>query len=214
VRQNKIYIIGFRHSGTTLLMSLINFHPHVDRIYFEKNIINVAPNKEWMKNYLRGRFEKSWGDKVPWYEIDGKTVIERCRKWLDYFRPHSRIIHIVRHPIDVAISNNSGSLFPQELMKVHLNKYTESVPQVIDFINSTKYGINVLFEDLVLNTNETLDNIYQFCNLKSNTKVIESVKSRIIDGIKEWKAFNYKNLTEKIDIPHFPYDEVLKRVGK
>jgi hypothetical protein len=212
VQGNSIFIVGFRHSGTTLLMNLLNYHPHVDRIYFEKDLITVAPDESWLKSYVKGRFKRSWGDKLPWYKDSGEVVVEKCRKWLKYFRPNARIIHIIRHPIDAALSNTLHNPDPN-LVKIQLDKYSKSIPLVIDFINSSRFAINLSFEDLALEPNKTLNKVYSFCDLESNSKILKSVQKKIIGGVKQSKAFVHKQRNLEYDIPHFTYEEIRERAN-
>jgi hypothetical protein len=188
-------------------MTLFDKHPQVDKIYFEKDIINVAPTKEWLEKYVRDRFTQSWGDKLPWYAQDADYMISSCYKWIKYFRPNARIIHIIRHPIDVALSNTLRDTNPKRVKK-QLDKYTATVPQIINFINPRKMCVNVLFEDLVYHTEEILGRLYSFCDLDNDKKIIKEVMQKPIGGIKIEKAFAYRKMGVDFDIPHFTYEEI------
>jgi len=179
----KIFITGFRHSGTTLLMQLLRAHPQVGWIEFEEGWIEYDKPKEWilmnasrqvsdMKNY-------AWGEKIPWghreSDVGAKRPIFMIRRWLKMFKNQARVLHILRHPIDVALSGRGTST---EIPEKSWEFITTTVPKVIDFINTKPRCATVIYEELVTKPEETLQKIFDFCGLKSDKKTIQKILNK------------------------------------
>jgi len=125
----KILVIGFQRSGTTLLRRLIDLHPnvlwilHETRLLSKEGLTNVNVISRYIKNNISNAesykfatiLKKNWGEKLPWYG-NGSNIIYYANKWSNIFRDESKIIHIVRHPIDVALSNVEKRDLIQQLL--------------------------------------------------------------------------------------------------
>jgi len=209
----KILIIGFRHSGTTMLMQLLRAHPEVGWIEFEEGYIEFDKPKEWIlmlaKKKVLDLKKYAWGEKIPWAlrenDIKGHRVINFSKKWLKYFKD-GRVVHILRHPLDVAMSGHGNQVGEQEL------KYIKSsIPKVIDFINSNKRCTTILYEELVTNPEVYLPKLFDFLNLKSTKKIVRKVINTPLKfgKINADRAFAYKQKDIKIDIN---YDEFVNKL--
>ena len=105
----KILIIGFQRSGTTLLRRMLHGHPEVRRMFHEEFLLKKCQSKDSLYKYLINHKispdKDTWGEKVPFYPSVRKiSVLKYCDIWNDYFGEDARILHIIRHPIDVAFS--------------------------------------------------------------------------------------------------------------
>ncbi|MFW9871504.1 MAG: sulfotransferase [Candidatus Thorarchaeota archaeon] len=190
----KILIIGFQHSGTTLLRALINSHPQVSMIYHEGRIIELNKSKEFIMKivsdmvYPDGK-KMSWGDKIPWMDGKGDRIIRLSKRWLKFFGKSARVILILRHPLDIALS-----IAPVQYKK-ELKLIMRSTPKVIDFVNQDRRCSVVLYEDLVLKPYETLRELFLFCGLRADKKVVRRVaekKDLRFGGINPKRAFAYR----------------------
>ena len=209
----KIFIVGFRHSGTTMLMQLVKAHPQVGFIENEEGFIDFDKPKNWILMHAVKRVPNlkkyAWGEKIPWgtrkEDVDGKRVIRLSKKWLKFFRGKARVLHIVRHPFDVALSGSG------KIGKIEWKYITTTVPLVIDYMNNNPKCATVVYEDLVTIPEIHLRNIFQFLSLDSSPKVIE----KIIDTplkfgkINADRAFAFKN--KKIN-KEFDYDKLIERI--
>ena len=205
----KIFITGFRHSGTTMLMQLLNAHPQVGFIENEMSYIEYDKPKEWVMSLASHRvsdFKKyAWGEKIPWgtrdEDIGAIRPVKMIIKWLKIFKKDARVIHILRHPIDVALSG--GRSYPGEK---DWRFITTTVPIVIDFINTQKRCATVVYEDLVTNPKVHLSQIFDFLNLNTNEKIINKIINTPLKfgKINADRAYAFKNKQINID---FDYDE-------
>ena len=89
----KIFVTGFRHSGTTMLMQLLRAHPQVGWIEMEESYIEFDRPKDWVLMHASRRVPNmkkyAWGEKIPWgnrnTDVDGKRAIGMIKKWLKFF---------------------------------------------------------------------------------------------------------------------------------
>ena len=174
----KILVIGFQRSGTTLLKSIIHFHPEIFHCFHEKLILN--------KNNFEQYENKNWGEKVPWYGNANK-IIKYTNRWLNTFGVDSRVLHIIRNSEDVAISNVKFRSFNKQKSKIDCEKSVAKVKEI--FFNNKRYK-EVLFEDLVTKPFDIVTEIFKFCNLDYSKNTI---KSLISPNKKKWKYFDNIN---------------------
>lgn len=175
----KILVIGFQRSGTTLLRRIIQYHPDIIKCFHERWVLN---NPKLYDNL----YDYNWGEKIPWYG-SSKNTIDYANRWLDLFKTNARIIHIIRHPEDVAISNFKFKAFNKKSTK---NKCEMSVAKLQkEFINN-KYYKEILFEDLVMDSFKITTEIFKFCQLNNSKKTINEI---ISPGKEKWRYFNNIN---------------------
>lgn len=211
----KILITGFRHSGTTMLMQLLRNHPQVGWIEMEESYIEFDKPKEWLIMMAKKRVPNlkkyAWGEKIPWghrpEDTNAKRAINFSKKWLNRFGKQARILHIIRHPVDVASSGRPDGNPGKETLEQTLN----TVPKYIKYINNNLYSATIVYEDLVLNPYKHLGNIFHFCGLISNKKVLNRViNSKLkFDRINADRAFAFKK--KGID-SHIDYGKILKKI--
>lgn len=211
---SKILIIGFQHSGTTLLRSLINSHPQVSIIFHEDRFIELDKSKEFIVKlvsdivYPDGK-KMSWGDKIPWVDGKGDRIIRLSKKWFNFFGKSARLILILRHPLDIALS--IAPLNHKKQLKLILS----STPKVIDFVNGDGRAATILYEDLVMNPNETLTSLFSFCGLASDKKVIRKIsekKDLTFGRINPERAFAYRK--KGVSDSLVDYEKLVSRVKR
>jgi len=210
----KILITGFRHSGTTMLMQLLRAHPQVGWIEFEEGYIEYDKPREWILMMAKRRVPNlkthAWGEKLPWAvrkdDINGQRVINFSKKWLKFFKD-GRVLLILRHPIDVALSGRGDN----NVGKLEMKYMQRSIPKVIDYINGNKRCAIITYEDLVTHPEIHLPNIFQFLRLDDNEKIVKKVINTPLKfgKINADRAFAYRhrNVTANVD-----YDEFLKKI--
>ena len=208
----KILITGFQHSGTTLLAQLINSHPEVGWIEFEEGYIEFDKPKEWIVMMAKKRVPNlkkyAWGEKIPWgnrnNDKNGKRVIEFSKKWLKFFGKDARILHILRHPIDVAASGSLNNSPGREAL--HL--IFKSLPKYIDFINTDRRCATIVYENLLLNPELHLLKIFKFLNLRDDKEALKNVMNTTLKfgRINPERAYAYRvksNSNLEIDYDQF-----------
>ena len=212
---NKILIIGFRHSGTTMLIQLLRNHPQVGWIEMEESYIEFDKPKKWLIMMARKRVPNlkkyAWGEKIPWghrpEDVKARRAINFTGKWLKRFGKQARVLHIIRHPVDVASSGRPDGNPGKKTLKQILN----TVPNYIEYINNNLYSATIVYEDLVMNPYEHLGNIFHFCGLDTNKKILNKViNSKLKFGkINSDRAFAFEKKGVK---PSVDYKKILKRV--
>ena len=114
--------------------------------------------------------DDSWGEKIPYYRLEitksdlNISLFDYCHRWNDYFLNESRIIHIVRHPVDVSISNKNAKYTAN--FSTALEVWTKNVPRVLDeFEANFDNVLTVKYEDILLEPERSLGEIFTFCKL-------------------------------------------------
>lgn len=208
----KIFITGFQHSGTTLLHQLIKAHPKVGWIENEENYIEFDKGKDWILKMASKRVsdmkEYAWGEKIPWIDDNGTRIINLMKLWCKYFKTKTRIIHILRHPIDT-----SNSISPK--LWDQLDYILKSLPNVIDYLNENKRASTILYEDLLLFPEKSLTNIFNFLDLEVNDKIIKNIintdlKFGKINSERAYAHRRLKPIQERIN--EVDYEKIIERI--
>ena len=173
----KIFIIGYQHSGTTLLHQLLKAHPQVGWIENEENYIEYDKDKHWVEMMAKKKVADlkkfAWGEKTPWIDVKGHRIISLCNKWCKYFKRDARILHIIRNPLDVCLSLNPNPDYIRGVIDIILR----SLPVVINYLNSNRRAATIVFEDLVCDPENKLESILNFLGLETNDKIIKKIMS-------------------------------------
>jgi hypothetical protein len=201
----KILVVGYQRSGTTLLRRLIGLHPNVVSMIHEKKLLKHGKSKKDILTFVnkftkKCKLDNTWGEKVPFYGND--SILSYCRKWINIFGDEARIVHIIRHPIDVAISNVKMKRSPARSVEKAIKLYERVYPRILKEIEKNdvlnKKTIIISFETLLEDPKKTLSRIFAFCKLRNDKKIIENISSakkddlRYFDGINANRAFSYK----------------------
>ena len=155
----------------------------------------------------------NWGEKIPYYNLRLRKndfnidLVKYCARWNSYFQDDSRIIHIIRHPVDVCISNKNSGYSPN--FQDPFDLWFKNVPKVVkNFERKFDNVLTIKYEDLILDSARLLEEIYAFCKLDSSSTVIEEILSGKsfykFKNLDRTRAFNYRNL------PNFDATRLLK----
>ena len=196
----KILVIGFQRSGTTLLRRMITIHPQVKKIFHE-NFLMSKYRKDRKKliqhiGEYKVKIDKhNWGEKVPFYGNikGGLHPLTYCNVWSELF-PDSKIVHIIRHPIDVGLSTINKYPNINDINKP-LKKYIKVMTSLIGNIDKLENSITIKYEDLLLDTDETINRVFKFCGLKEDVEIqtrMSKIKRPKFQKINSSRAFNYK----------------------
>jgi hypothetical protein len=221
----KVLVIGFPRSGTSLMYRVVKLHPEVKKMFFETNMLKrVGTDSE---NVLNNFFPKkiNVGEKVI-YEKDvmGKkpntspTPVDYCKIWNKRFKREAKIIQIIRHPYDVW-----NSLIIHKYMKRNikysvprmLENYFKFIPTYFDTISKFKNCFTVKYEDMILNSDILIPQIYEHCGLSTNYRFKERMKARRVflyktNGFKIHDVRLHKQKNEFMEIFDNNIDECLK----
>jgi len=204
----KILIIGFQRSGTTLMRRIIQGHPEIRKIFHESFLLRKYQTKEALMMAIeRTKFDPindNWGEKTPFYpNIRRIPVLKYCNTWNEYFGDESRILHIVRHPVDVAASilkkTNIGTI------NEPLNFYCNIMGAIIPDVKKIKNTFTFKYEDVLLNPDGVLPKIFDFCGLRLDVnfrqylKKLKNTKYQTLDASRVF-AYKNKNVIIKRDL--------------
>jgi hypothetical protein len=186
----KILIIGFQRSGTSLLRRIVDYHPDIKHCIHEKRVLNKPNVNKAITKAVKDKLgldidieNDHWGEKVPWYS-NGSEIISYTKKWLSRFGEEALVIHIRRHPIDVAISNvKKVGGHRRSTIKMH----KDSTSKVNDIFKNDHRYTTIRFEDLVTNPLETVKKVFKFCKLDYSDNLVKEV---IAPGRERWKHFD------------------------
>ena len=193
-----ILVVGHARSGTTYLIRTIQAHPEVKQTFFEHYIMNNNPKgKIFQLKSFKGRHGSKYincnlktdnmAEKILYtkrkFGKGDKTVLDYCDDWNEVFGDNSRIIHIVRYPLDTLLSHmkslkkqfggNEEKMLKQGIK--HSINFSKETPAIIDELLPVENIIHIKFEDFVLNQSETLKKIFKHCGLTNNKKLIEKL---------------------------------------
>lgn len=183
----KILVVGFPRSGTTLTYRIFKTHPQVSKMIFEQRILM---NKRLMSSFTPG---KICGEKVIYAKrVMGKigkskyNIVNYCNDWNNTFKDEARIIQIVRYPLDslnsLVISKKRHPRGPSA-SKVY-QEYLKYIPQYTLGISALNNCLTIKYEDLVMNPDEVIPNLYKHCDLKV-VKFKEKMKIKRVFNHKE-----------------------------
>lgn len=200
----KILVVGFPRSGTSLTHRIFKNHPEVRRMFFEKFMIRNRSKKELIKLYKEFSPGINCGEKIIYtrrrVKKDGTlTVIEYCQRWNDFFGEEARIIQPIRHPFDswASMKKNGVHRKKPEIMERLYNLYFEIVPNYTEIISSFPNCFTFKYENLVMNKDNVVKDLYSFCNL-SDFNFDEKMRERRVFANKELPFYRHEKLSEAL----------------
>jgi len=241
----KIFITGFQRSGTSLLRHLFELHPEVKKMWHETGMLKHGKNALYTAKVLhdpiplnkknrKGKLltssqftvnfslkDETWGEKIPYKSTTikkgyGGTLISYCKLWNLYFGKEARIVHIIRHPLDVA--NSTKKIGYSRSIITPIIQYKKIVPIIVNELKTFSNVIHVKYEDLLLNPKKTLNRLFKFCNLgysdETVDKIINSDNIYWFGKIDKSRAFNYKKKIKEINIKRHKLNEIIPFLNK
>jgi len=216
----QILIVGFQRSGTTLLRRILGIHPQVRSMFHEVFLLHKFDNKNDIIQFVSDKgvnpVLENWGEKAPFYpNVKKIPVIDYCRRWNGYFGETGRILHIVRHPLDVAqsvvVKKGKGNIKrPLDFYKLNMRSY-------ISKIQNIKTSFTFKYEDMIMNPDEMIPQIFEFCGLKKDIDFRESLsllENSKYQTINPSRAFAYRSSTPVVKINlSGVYHSINKNIG-
>ena len=210
-----ILIAGFQRSGTTLTRELMEKHPDIIKIFHEEKILNKGFDERQRESYLRKNkivdpYNTTWGDKVPFFSNSANGILHYIKEWRKLWKDRTRIIYLVRHPIDVAISNGKFgrkrgyNYNEEEIMRIQ----DFVIPTIIKDLSKIKDTLIVSYESLVTRTFYTLRRIFEFCNLDPlyTSEITRSKIGKRWGRVNSSRAFMYRWRGCPISLLKLSYD--------
>ena len=223
-----VIIGGCGRSGTTLLLAILDAHPHIYGIPYE-----VGMFTEWNEvdgKYLPRRMERLnrhiISNKIPesctrWCEKTPKNILY-YKRIIDYYKGNIKIINLVRDGRDVLLSRH-----PEDPNKywVPIHRWVSDIKLGLEVNDLAQIHI-VRYEDLVANYKDVIQRICDFIGEKStdqilnwfdhtkvrnNTAWFQSVQKIHTQSVGKWKKEENKIRVEEImNYPEVP--DLLKRL--
>jgi hypothetical protein len=117
-----------------------------------------------------------------------------CETWNRYYPKDGKIIHIVRHPYDVALSVEKR--YQGQKFNGALRIYRRSMPRIVTVLSSFDNCYTFKYEDLLLNPEKKLKEMFNFCGFDSYNyeRLLAKFRRVIYQKLDPSRAFAYKNL--------------------
>jgi hypothetical protein len=156
VPEEPIFIVGCGHSGTSLMLAMLDTHSKLYAVPYESRIFTKLTNKTdilyqmllWQKNAKRNLKER-WIEKTPDHIYYLHKIFE--------IAPKAKIIAMLRDGRDVAcsIKNRTGSI------EDGINRWLETCHILSNYFNDSRVCV-VKLEDLVANPENKLKEVMSF----------------------------------------------------
>ena len=229
-----IFVIGLPRSGTSLVEAILSANkniypageiPNLKKIIRENFVINGSLDVKRIIELINKKDEKIYelyvkSDNLK--NINKKIIIDKNTENFKFigiintFFENSKIINCVRDPFE-----NFCSLYKINFNSSDLN-WTNSKSQIFNyhkhyfkFINLWKSKnidniLDINFEELLLNSNHTIDKLLDFCELEKNYDYKNFYKSKFLiiktasanqarKSIKKENVFKYKKFKNYFD---------------
>jgi hypothetical protein len=177
---------------------LLQLHPQVRRVFHENFLLKTFHEKQALLQFIEKRGidtkKDNWGEKVPYYPSARKfPIVKYCEQWDRFFGKNSKILHIVRHPYDVALSN-VRKFKNINTVEQPLTIYKKIVPVAVKKIDKRPSVFTFKYEDLITDPDRMLFDIYKHCKLKPDInfrKKMRSIANSKYQKIDPSRAFSY-----------------------
>ena len=173
-------------------------------MFFEKFMIKNRSKGELIKSYKEFSRGVGCGEKIIYtrrrVKKDGSmSVVDYCKKWNKFFGTEARIIQPIRHPFDSWTSMKKNGVHRKNLkiMKRLYNLYFEVVPKCTEIISSFPNCFTFKYENLVMNKDKVIKEMYSFCNL-SDFNFDEKMKERRVFANKDLPFNRHEKLSEAL----------------
>lgn len=187
-----LFILGAQKCATTSLHNYLSIHPeifmstpikepgyfifheHMEKNFIEKDINIKSLNNLLFKYMAQGyKGEKFFGDSSVHYTMGRRAEKFSIPKKIHSYNPHSKFIYVIRNPFERIVSayNNyhfqNGSIdqeiYRDELL-VETSKYYSQLALFSNYFSKESIKV-ILFEDLVQDKANVLNDIFGFLNL-------------------------------------------------
>lgn len=203
-----------------MLRRLLQLHPEVHKMFHEQFILKRYNNKKALIKYINSLGIKdktdNWGEKVPYYPSARKyPIVKYCETWNDYFGDKARILHVVRHPYDIA--NSTVKKFRHIKTTDHpIRIFKKIIKSSVTKIDQMDSSFTFKYEDLLTDPDRIMYEIYKHCGLTPDIDYkskMQSIKNKRYQNINPDRAFSYKNDNKKWNYDLKEEIEILNKIN-
>jgi tetratricopeptide (TPR) repeat protein len=237
-----VFILGFPRSGTTLIEQTLSLHPRIaagDELPYINDITQIMPRllasplaypealaELWMgdqqdglnelRDYYLNRAAKSgifregadfFTDKMPLNETHLGLI--------SLLFPHSPVIHVIRHPLDVLLSVYANHLTHGFFCAAELESIAAHYNLVADLVahyrqHLTMRYLPVRYEDMVTDQPQTVRSLLEFIGVAFDPRCL-----RFEENTRYARTASYAQVTEKLyDRSRYRYRPYLHHLAK
>lgn len=177
-----LFLIGAQKSGTSSLHFYLKNHPDIfmaeakELFYFNHDDSRRPPVERYLTHFESDRHHAYYGESSTYYTMAPRFrgVAERIRA----FEPSARLIYVVRHPIERAISG-----YWQSVRVFEESRGLEAVTPESQYARTSDYALQLreylewfprdqihvlLFEDLRASTEHEMKRLYEWLGLPAH----------------------------------------------
>jgi len=201
------------------LRRLFTIHPEVRKIFHESFFLSKHKNARSLSTYVKHHYinpkKDIWGEKCPFYPDIKKIKPETyCRKLHSWYPKKFRVIHIIRHPIDVANSNIKKFDYIRDINQP-LRMYRKIIPRIVSELTES-YVLHIKYEYLLLEPDLVIPKIFSFCNLTPDIdykRRLKKIENPNYQKINSSRAFAFLKEEQNINMNFDKSFKLLDRVG-
>lgn len=223
-----IFVVGMPRSGTTLTEQILSSHdkvygagelPYVEEVikkYLYKNNSFIQLSINDLKIETIQSMQKDYMEKIETFNIKEEYIVDKAPlnfRWIGIIKnifPNSKIIHLVRDPMDTCLSNFKNNFVSRSIAYCYnlktLGKYYRLYKDLMEFWKKKlpEEIYNLSYEKLIENQISETQKLLKFCNLSwdenclkphENKKIVstaslEQIRKPIYsDSVQKWKKY-------------------------
>ncbi|WP_330203326.1 sulfotransferase [Cyanobacterium sp. Dongsha4] len=167
--RKSVFVTGWAHSGTTLMLKLLNNHPLLYAINYESAIFTKSDSEivrilQVFDEICDKNDTRYWVEKTPEHIYTlGKIFAHR---------PQSKIIWMLRDGRDVICSQMKSPLFKNLEYETLVDYWIASIIAGMNFLDDSRLKL-VKYEDLITQTEKTLQHIFLCLEEDYTSKILD-----------------------------------------
>lgn len=235
-----VFITGFPRSGTTLVEQTLSAHPCIsagDELPYINDITQIMPRllasplsypdalaELWMgdqrdglnelRDYYLNRAAKSgiFRENAAWF-TDKMPLNETHLGLISLLFPHSPILHVIRHPLDVVLSVYSNHLTHGFFCAAQLESIARHYVLIADLVEHYKQNLQMRYlplryEDMVADQEQSVRKILDFIGVEFDARCLSFERNT-----RYARTASYAQVTEKLyDRSRYRYRPYLRHL--
>jgi sulfotransferase len=223
---NFTFLSGLPRTGSTLLSSILSQNPKIHaegnsavcQLMWDMFVSShTSANQQLVANHREDTISDliSSIPKIYYKNVSSKIVIDKCRSWT--LEPNIDLIHryitdnpkfiVMIRPIDeilksfarLMIDNNKENVSVDDYLTPESEPVMRSLDGVLNVLsNHRKKCLIVTYNDLVSNTKETINKIYDFCEWENYDHDFNHIVNKFSENDEVYGLLGQHNVRTKI----------------